>query len=225
MSKYGYGLQNNTDTNTIVEEYETTMIDQNLYLTFGTAENISLVALVVSIFFSITSVMINLVLARREKPNIMPTDTTVANGNHIFLNFINTSSYNLHRMTVLVTGFGEDYKKNAALSHELSYLYTIGKGAKFNFGFEVSRSSLGQTFYLRVRFKTKYNSRVPYFIHQHEQIIWYTLIPIGSSGEVVRYKGITSLTDGVKIISKTNCDMFKNDEKNMDDKNSEDTFC
>lgn len=188
------------------------MDEPNLYLTFGTAENLSLIAIVLSVIFS----GLTLILNRREPPNIMPHDKKTPPG-RLELFFKNTSNINLRNLTILINGFGmQDLGEIKPLHHSDKYLFTIGEKAIFSYGFPLGDWAK-KGFYFRVRFCGKYKTK--YFLTKtFKQHIWYSFTSEKVDEQEVKFLLHTTHKDDIDKLEAKNENTLKNYEKIADKK-------
>ena len=187
------------------------MTTSTQYLEFGTAENLSLIAIILSILFS----MLTIILNRREKPNVMPIEEKVSivggDINHLILVLKNTSSTNLHGLTNL--------EEIESMHFKNKFLFTIGGETTFNFGFNLQGFDLRNKFYIRVRFKGYYLSRLPCFPkYSAEQVIWYSAQQLLVDGSQITLKLSTTHVDEIEKLEAKHRNAFKEYGKGVDKK-------
>ena len=85
------------------------------------------IASIIAIFISVVSLLVTIVLDRREKPNLMPAGETVTNPNHLSLYFLNTSQFNIHNLTILVNVFDNGLNEVNKVPISDKYLFSIGE--------------------------------------------------------------------------------------------------
>ena len=188
------------------------MEEVNIYLKFGTAENLSLIAIILSVIFSI----ITLVLNRREPPNIMPYNKKSPSG-RLELFFINTSGINIKNLTILINGFGmKDLGEIKPLFQSDKYFFTIGEKTVFSYSFPLGNWAK-KGFYFRVRFCGEYNTK--YFItRKFKQHIWYSFTPEKTDGDRIEFQLHSTHKDDIDKLEAKNEDSLKGYEKITDRK-------
>lgn len=138
---------------------------------WSTSDTLSVIAIVLSILFSI----LTLVLNAREDPTLMPYAQNIY-GNRLVLDFNNFSESNLRDVSILISGFNFRLDTIPSLYFEDKFLFTVSAKSTFNYGFNLGGWARND-FYFRVRLKGKYNSRFPICSERKfEQTIWYSAV-------------------------------------------------
>ena len=171
---------------------------------------------VVSIAIAIVSLVVTIVLNRREKPNIMPYGQDVESGNHLSLKFLNTSPYNIHDLSILINSFDSNINEISQLNFADKFLFSIGEKASFSYGFNLE-TIIALGFYFRVRFKGFYYIRLPLFSRKtFEQEIWFSVLPMQSYNKKIVAKVSTTHKEEIERIKVKHSSTLKNYEKNID---------
>ena len=171
----------------------------------------------VAIFISLASLMVTIVLNRKEKPNIMPYGQTVLNDNHLSLDFLNTSQFNIHKLTILINGFNSEFDEIKSIDFSDKYLFSIGGKTQFNYGFNLIHD-LSKNSYFRVRLKGTYNTRFPFINKTIEQSLWYSIIPSSKVENGIALKISNTHKDEIEKIEAKHAIALKNYEKKIDKK-------
>ena len=169
----------------------------------------------IAIFISLISLTVTTILSKREKPNIMPYGNVVSNGNHLSLDFLNTSNFNIHDLTILINGFNSDFNEIKEIDFSDKYLFSIGEKTSFNYGFNLN-TDLTKNIYFRVRVKGLYNLRVPFLKMTTEQSLWYSIIPLGNVENEIVLKILNTHRDEIKKIQAKHSVALRNYERSID---------
>lgn len=134
----------------------------------------------ITLIFSSVSILLSIVallFSKKDKPCFMPSShifTPYSNVSHLMLILKNSSDKVIHDVTVLINMFDNNLDELTSKLIENKLYYPISNNSEFNFKIE----SLDSPFFMRVRFRGKYYSWVPFFKFSFNQIIWYSLYPI-----------------------------------------------
>lgn len=176
------------------------------------------VASSIAILISIISLLITIMLNRREKPNIMPSGEDVSGGNHLSLTFLNTSQFNIHNLTILINVFDAQLNEINNVHISDKYLFSIGEKTKFHYGWLLTDYATNK-FYFRVRFRGNYNSRWPILPKRiFSQSIWYSLIPISQESGNISMKISTTHKEDIEKLEAKHAVPLKNYENVIDKK-------
>jgi hypothetical protein len=190
------------------------MIEQCKNLNWSTSDILSAIALLVSICFSLLTIILN----RREKPSIMPYGQKVVDDNHLVLDFNNPGDINLHQVTLLINCFNYELNEIPSLQFQDKFLFTISAKSMVNYGFYLRDWSL-KNFYIRIRFKGKYLSRFPLFPSRtFEQVIWYSGIVLHATEQAASVKISTTHKDEITKLETQHKLALKQYEKAIDKK-------
>ena len=171
----------------------------------------STVAIVVSVFFSILTVVLN----AREDPSLMPYGQNVF-GNRLALDFNNFSKINLHDVSILILGFNNQLDTIPSFRIQDKFLFTISSKSTVNYSFSIGRWALND-FYFRARLKGNYNSRFPYWPREeYEQVIWYSGNVLRLSGDSVNIRLWTTHKDQIDSLQVKWKLLFHESDKRID---------
>lgn len=172
----------------------------------------------IAILISVISLLVTIILNRREKPNLMPSGEDVSGGNHLSLTFLNTSQFNIHNLTILINVFDAQLNEISNVYISDKYLFSIGEKTTFHYGWILGNYA-SNNFYFRVRFRGNYNSRWPIFSNRKfNQSIWYSAIPINIEGDGIRVKISTTHKDNIEKLEGKHAASLKNYENSIDKK-------
>lgn len=147
---------------------------------------------------SIISVLTAIVFSRREKPNLMPYGQIVDSDNFLSLDFLNTSQFTIHNLTILVNGFDDKLNELSSVQLSEKLLFAVGEKTLFHYGWRLG-PYVTSNFYFRVRFSGKYNSRFPIKSRRSfTQSFWYSIIPVSSSKKTISIKVSTIHMDEIE---------------------------
>lgn len=171
----------------------------------------------IAILISLSSLVLTSILSRREMPNFMPSGQNVSQGNHLSFDFLNTSQFNLHNVTVLINGFDEKCDELRQVDIMDKYLFVIGEKSSFHYGFVLGEYAK-KPFYVRVRFKGDYRTRVPFVTRTFKQELWYSVIPIAQVDNGVAVKVANTHKDEIEKIQAKHTEALKNYDRRIDKK-------
>lgn len=146
-------------------------------------------------------------LLNKEDANIMPYGEQINDKNHLSLFFLNTSSFNLHNVFILINCFDNNLLEIEKYKIMDMYNFSIGEKTNFNYGFN-SLNNL-QTF--RIRFSFKYKKFI-FFNIRKTQEIWYSRTFINEN----EFKIVTTHKNEIDEIINKYKESLNKDEKEID---------
>ena len=173
----------------------------------------------IALILSGVSLVVTIILSRKEKPNIMPYGNSIQNSNHLSLDFLNTSLFNIHKLTILINGFDSEYNEINSIDFSDKYLFSIGEKTTFNYGFNLT-GDLAKNIYFRVRFRGLYNTRFPFINRSVEQSLWYSIMPLNKSENGVTLKISNTHKEEIDKIKNKHAVALKNYETRIDSRYS-----
>lgn len=174
------------------------------------------IAASIAILISTISLLVTMILNRREKPNIMPAGENVSGSNHLSLDFLNTSEFNIHNLTILINVFDAQLNEINNVHIQDKYLFSIGEKTKFHYGWILGNYA-ANNFYFRVRFCGNYNARWPIFYKRRFcQPVWYSVVPIKMNEGGVEVKIMTTHKDEIEKLEAKHATALRNYECSID---------
>ena len=131
----------------------------------------------------------------------MPTNqifTPYTNINMLTLVWNNSSEKTIYDLTILINIFGSDLNEITQKKVENKYYFNISGNSTFNYSFE----PIVEQFFLRVRFKGKFNSWFPFMKFKFNQNIWYSFKTIldPNSKKTIGYDTYNTFTEDIRSL-------------------------
>ncbi len=166
---------------------------------------------------SVSMALTALFFSRKDKPSLMPCENVFIpykNVSFLGLNWKNTSGKVVHDVSILINCFNVKLHEITEMKKEDKFYFSIANDGKFHYSIEAPPP---EQFFIRVRFKGKYYSWLPFKKFVFTQSIWYTMLPLFDKEKALcgfqTYQTFNQSIDKIQVKYKT---ILKRYEKGID---------